>query len=131
MKNKFLDKAALLGVLQLKKEFVPLDGGKGVTVTQMSAPDFLDMWEKLPKDEEDRIKNIELNVTLLSYCVVDEEGNRMLTDESDVEALRKSNPKAFNKLMNAARKLNGLDGEIEKNSEASTGEGSPSGSPQD
>ncbi len=129
--GKFLDRAALLGALKLQTEFVLISGKSGVMVTQMSAVSFIEMWDGLEKDGDGNVKNVDLNTKLLAHCIVDEAGERLLTDPADMVALRNSNPKVFKKLISAARRMNGLDGEVEKNSEAGQKDDSLSGSPQD
>lgn len=119
-----LDKAGLLEELKLNTEEVPL--GKGtVIVSEISAVD----WDELISSDEYRVdgKVVEKKIqpALIARAVLNEDGTRMFSDD-EAGQLALSAKKPFRALVQAVMRLNGLGGEIVKNSEPSLTDSSPS-----
>ena len=90
-------------------------------MTELSGPDYI----KIYSDPANRTTNEEgeevlemgrFQAALICYGAVDENGNRIF-DDSDIETIKRGAQGPFLKLAEAARKLNGLTGEEEKNSD--------------
>ena len=115
-----LTKEELFAEGALKTEVVELKSGN-VIVSEIGGSDYIKLWSD-PKNQKDGSVDMScFTPALLAYSVVDEAGNRMF-DEADVARLAKFNSSVFLKLSEVARKLNGLSGAEEKNSEGSQSE---------
>ena len=105
----------------LKTERVPLKNGDAI-VSQIGGADYIKLWRdpknQMQEDGKDVIDMARFTPALISYAVVDEAGNRLFTEE-DIEKLSRFNSDVFLKLADPARRLNGLSGEEEKNSDGS------------
>lgn len=108
----------------LKTERVPLKNGDAI-VSQIGGADYIKLWRdpknQMQEDGKDVIDMARFTPALISYAVVDEAGNRLFTEE-DIEKLSRFNSDVFLKLADPARRLNGLSGEEEKNSDGSQGD---------
>ena len=105
----------------LRTEIVPLKKGE-VIVSEIGGSDYIALWSD-PKnqktiDGKETLDMSRFTPALLSFAVVDESGKRLFT-EADIERLARFNSEVFLKLSEVARRLNGLSGEEEKNSEGS------------
>ena len=106
----------------LKTEVVTLKNGDAI-VSQIGGADYIALWsdpknQKKDENGKDVIDMARFTPALISYSVVDEAGNRLFT-EADIEKLARFNSDVFLKLADPARRLNGLSGEEEKNSDGS------------
>jgi hypothetical protein len=120
----------VLAALQLAREPVVVPKlGKTLYVTELDASDFVQFWgDADAKFSEDERKNGR-RVLLVARCTVDENGERVFTDD-DVSALAEGSGAIVNSLFAAAGRLNGLLKDDEpKNSETSQSDTSDSGSP--
>lgn len=123
---KVLTRESIKEVQDRKMEFVAIPewdtegtGNSGVYVKAMGA-DERDMWEyetfvkgnenKLnSKDKDQVIKTSmkKIRSTLAVLCCVDENGNRLFTEE-DVEWLGTKNAKAVDRIYEVAQRINGM-----------------------
>ena len=114
--SKLLTKDAILTAADLKtKEIdVPEWGGK-VRVSQISAADRLAL-QMMVLDEKGKPRTpIEITrmmtVGLLTFAIVDDQGNRLFTQD-DIEALGKKCSAAIDKVFEVADDLNGISAEM-------------------
>ena len=120
--------------LKLSTETVTLSSGKEVIVSEITAPDYMELCNLCAigdMQSPDANGNIKLDIgkfngTLLAYCVVNNKGERIF-DDSDIEKLINSANKPLMQIVDVAKRLNGLSGKEEKASElieggSSTGE---------
>jgi hypothetical protein len=124
--------------MKLKTEVVEIEGGE-VIVSEIGAADYIKLWsdpknqkdtgEKVLKDgKEEPVLVIDMSKftpALIAYSVVDEAGNRLFSD-ADVDAVARSAQGIFLKIAEAARRINGLSGEEQKNSVETESESSSS-----
>ena len=125
----FLDKDAFLEATELKKEIMNLGSGK-IIVSEMTAENYLELCElcKLEGSESEGSYKLDVkkfNPGLVAFSVVDEEGNRIFSNE-DIPILAKRSQKQFSPIVLKAQKLNGLVGD-EGNDSEPTQNGSSSG----
>jgi hypothetical protein len=132
------NRESLLKELELKSEEVSIGEGT-VIVSEIGAVDYFKLWtdpknqievgkelvdgKEVPKTE---VNMARFNPSVVAYSCKDENGNRIFTDD-DIDLLANSAKGPFLKIVNAAFKLNGLDGESAKNSENNLTESSSSG----
>lgn len=112
-----LTKEELFAEGALKTETVTLKSGD-VIVSEIGGSDYIKLWSDPNNQKDGAVDMSRFTPALLSYSVVDEAGNRLFT-EADIDRLAKINSEVFLKLSEVARKLNGLTGTEEKNSEGS------------
>ena len=116
---------------ETKLETVVVSVGNGsVTVSEISGPDYLAAWEYAKMDDGETDGNFKVNIhklnpALLAYGIVDEEGNRIFTDD-DIPLLAKRSMKKFEPVLIAIKRLNGLLSD-EGNASEPTPDGSTSG----
>lgn len=98
---------------ETKLETVVVSVGSGsVIVSEISGPDYLAACEFAKIGDGDTDGNFKLSIhklnpALLAYGIVDEEGNRIFTDE-DIPLLAKRSMKKFEPALVAIKQLNGL-----------------------
>ena len=112
-----LDKTAILTEGKLKTEDVPLGAGH-VRVSELSGVDYISIYNDDRFKTNDEVDMIKFTPALLMCCIVDEQGEKLFSDD-DLPALSKLASGPFFKIAQVAKKLNGLSGEEVKNSEAS------------
>lgn len=114
--SKVLNKAEIFGELELATETVQLKNGT-VIVSEIGAADYIKIWTDPANKNEDGILDMSrFTPALVAACIVDESGNRIF-DSADVAKLARSANGPFMKLSEVASRLNGLSGEVVKNSE--------------
>lgn len=127
-KDEFFDEVSL------KTEVVTLDSGKKVIASEITAADYIRLWNECSvetneadeKGDKKRELNLEqFNAVLLLYGIVDSNGNRIF-DECDVPKLKRLGAGSFHKIVSVIKKLNGLLGG-EGNGSEPTENGSSSG----
>ena len=108
---------------------VPEWGGY-VFITRVSAADWMGIQDSLINEER---SNAIWTGKVLSLSIVDENGNRLFT-ENDIPSLMSKSLSAVNRLFRAADSINDFTGkglkEAEKNSDEGAGGDSPSPSPE-
>lgn len=108
-----LGKAGILAALQLKKETLTIGDGE-VTLTEITANEYMEVYgSDAAKDESGEFDGSRFTALLITRCIVDAKGKRILED-TDAEALRNGSSGTYTKLAMAVRRLNGL-GLDEKN----------------
>lgn len=117
-----LNKQDLLNESVLKTESVTLDDGNEIIVSEIGAVDYIKLWADAGSRDM-----AAFTAALLSYAIVDEQGQRVFSDD-DVPAISRMPLKLFMTLAEAARRINGLTGEEAKNSDPSQTDGSSSDS---
>ena len=117
---------------KLATEMVTLKSGKTVIVSEIGGADYIKLWSDPANQKEsgkiliaeDGTEKPELVVdmsrftpSLLAYSLVNDNGERLFTDE-DIPTLSRLANVPFLKVSEVARKINGLAGEEAKNSKA-------------
>lgn len=122
-----LDRNSILEAMTLKTERVPLGDGE-VIVSEIGGSDYIALWsdpnnqkvnETLMDKDGKPVTEVDMTKftpALIVKCVVDEAGNRIFAD-SDVDLIAKGARGPFMAIAESARKLNGMSGEAEKNSD--------------
>jgi hypothetical protein len=109
-----LDRNALLELMKLKQETVAVEGGE-VILSEIGAKDLMDLYnQKELQNESGDIVMSKFIPALVAKSVVDDAGNRILSDE-DAALLEKAAAARFSILAQAARRMNGLAGDESKN----------------
>ena len=94
---------------------------KHVIVSEVPAIQYATLWGDCASEPDTKgevvIDMQKFNALLLANCIVDEKGERIFTDE-DAPLLAKFGQESFRKMMNVAKKLNGLMGDEGNDSEA-------------
>lgn len=112
-----LDKKSLLNLMEIKTQTVTLGKDK-ITLTELSHTAYQSVFEsKFAKDENGKFDGEKFVAVLVTHCIIDKKGNRILSDEDSV-TLRAGAAGRYLKLAAAAKKLNGMGDDEEKNSEA-------------
>ena len=123
-----LDRNGLLNNSRLKSEIVKLDEGE-VVITELSGPDYMKLYtDPANRKMVDGVEAMEMGrfqAALIVYGAVDEKNERIFKDE-DIEAVMRMSNTVFFKLAEAARKVNGMTGSEEKNSEETEADDSSS-----
>jgi hypothetical protein len=115
--DKLLTKDEILAVQDLKRQVVAVpEWGGSVTVSEMTG-EMRDEWEMglwvvtTPAEGEKpavrEINQRNVRARLLSFCIVDAEGNRMFTEAETIKLGRKS-ATALDRCAEVARRINGL-----------------------
>ena len=113
-------------------EDVEVKDGVFIRVSEMTATDFVTLWTDpaYQVDGKEGVLSLQkITPALIVGSVVNEKGDRLFSDKDTVDLERKVGSAIFLKLGAAARRLNGVSGTEEKNSEASPAEDSSTGSP--
>jgi hypothetical protein len=119
-----LNKKMLFAAMALKTKTVKLPEGE-VILQELCSTDYLETYEHPAVKAQDGSFDLpKFTALLITRCMVDEKGKRILVDE-DVEQLRKGSTAIYLKLADAARELNGLSGKL-GNSEPGQSVASPS-----
>jgi len=122
-----LDKATILNTDDLPREELDIpEGGGSVFVRTMTGTER-DAWEQsIVSGGKTDLTNIRARMCV--RVLVDTEGNRIF-DDTDAKQLGRKSSCALDRIFAAAQRLNGLSNddveELEKNSGASPGDGSP------
>ena len=109
-----LTKDAILGAQDLKKETVkvPEWGGEVLMSTMTGAA--RDEWERSLAGDGKKFNIANVSARLISYCAVNEKGERLFS-EGDAEALGRKSAKALKRLSMVAQRLNALtDADLEE-----------------
>lgn len=116
--SNFLSKAQIIAAQDRRytEVDVPEWGGK-VRLASLDADSSLKAERMIGKDTKDNPLS-----ALLSYAIVDENGDRIF-DEKSMEALGKKNPTVLVRLVEAMKALNKTEEKEKGNSEASPTEG--------
>jgi hypothetical protein len=123
--SKVLNRAELFEDVELKKEAVQLKSGC-VYVSEIGGSDYIKLWtDPAHKGADGETDMVKFTPALLAFCIVDENGNRILDDE-DAERISRAAHGPFMELAKVARRLNGLSGEEVKNSEETKADSLPS-----
>ena len=126
------DKKSLLKSIKFKTVKVKLDDDTFIILSEVSAKDYTMLWEASTivtadiDDNGDTINNIDMGTfspLLLIYSIVDETGKRIF-DESDIEEIKVLPQVPYFKMLQAAKKLNGLIGDKVNDSESMKGDSS-------
>lgn len=120
-----LNKGDIMNAPDLRRETVAVpEWGEGaeVIVQEMTALDR-DRFRKTMYDENGDLVDVNLTARILVRCIVDEEGNRIFTDD-EAESLGKKSQNVLQRLLKVAEGLNGAGqaDEAIKNSEPSQSE---------
>lgn len=123
----FLSRADLLGAVTLPREVVPVPELGGDVLVQGMSGAQRDAWEGSlveGRGKKRRMNTANIRAKLVAQCCIDEQGNRLFTDD-DAEALGKTRVDALNRLFAVAQRLSGVtDEDVDE-----LGEGSTSGGP--
>lgn len=121
-----MNRESILDAMKLKTKVVPL-GADEVIVSEIGGADYIALWtdesnQKVKEGflDKDGKPVTEVDMTkftpaLIVKCVVDENGNRIFTD-ADADFIAKGARGPFLAIAEAARELNGMSGDAEKNS---------------
>lgn len=102
-----LSRDQILECSDLKKEEVQVpEWGGSVFVREMSGEDR-DAWEASLINEKGTTNLKNIRARLAAFCIVDENGNRIFTDD-DIELLGKKSGKALERVTAACQKINKL-----------------------
>jgi hypothetical protein len=102
-----LTRDQILECSDLKKEEVQVpEWGGSVFVREMNGADR-NAWEASLINEKGKVNLVNIHARLVSFCVVDEKGNRIFSD-ADVDLLGKKSGKALSRIVDACQKLNKL-----------------------
>lgn len=102
-----LSRDAILGASDLKTEVVQVEewGGEVIIATMTGAA--RDAWEQSLVGSGGKVNTANVRARLVAACAVDEEGNRLFSDD-DAEALGKKSSAALDRCAKVAQKLNRL-----------------------
>lgn len=106
---KLLNKAAILGVEDLKHEDVPVPAWGGTVRVRMMTGAERDEWRGAISGGEDKPAPGQMAAALLAATCVDESGARLFTIE-DMDVLLEKSAAALDILTEVAMRLNGLGG---------------------
>ena len=112
-------------------EDVKVKDGLSVRITEMSATEFINLWvnpDFRAEGNNDAIDLRKITPALIVGSATDEDGIRIFSDEDAANLEKKVGSAVFIKLGTVARRINGISGAEEKNSEASPEECSSTGS---
>ncbi|MBU1567717.1 MAG: hypothetical protein KJ630_19095 [Proteobacteria bacterium] len=124
-----LNKDGFFTEILLKSEEVDIGGGKTAIVSELGAVDYMNIWTDESVRTDGVIDMEKFSPKLVAFCVVGDDGERLFTSEEDIRKVGRFPHKVLDKLVHAAMKLNGIESEEVKNSEASQTEDSVTGSP--
>jgi hypothetical protein len=105
--TKIHSKAAFLKAISRKSETVDISGDE-VTVSELTATEYMAVYNN-PRvlDEKGVVDGLKFTALLIARCVVDKDGDRMLTDD-DIDMVAEGSSAAFGKLGEAVKQLNGI-----------------------
>jgi hypothetical protein len=111
----FLTKEELLQELRLETDIVELESGD-VMVSELSAPDYLSMGKLCAINDFEVEGTIKVDVekwdaAVIAFCVVDPDTKKRLYSNDDIEMLMKTSNKKTSKILEAAKRLNGMLGD--------------------
>lgn len=108
--SKLHDKESLLNEVKLNTETVTI-GGRGVILTEVSAAEYMDIYNSPEaKNEKGEWDGTRFTSLLVTRCIVDGKGQRMY-DDADADKFRNGSTAVYTKLAAAVRRLNGLGAE--------------------
>lgn len=112
--SKVMSKAELMAEGKLKTEIVPMGDDKHVVISEVPAIQYATLWGECASEPDDKGDSVidmqKFNALLLANSIVDDKGERMFSDE-DAPLLAKFGQESFRKMMEVAKKLNGLMGD--------------------
>lgn len=109
-----LTREELLKVIEPKQETVGIGGGQ-VVVRELRATELQDLFKQDGiKGEGDEIIMAKFTPALIAMCVVDENGDRVFSDD-DIPILENGGATVITQLAVVARRLNGMAGDEAKN----------------
>jgi hypothetical protein len=112
-----LNKDQLIQKLKLKTKVVKI-GDDEVIISELGANDFIELYKRKDlKTEKDDLDITKFNAALVCLAVVDENGNKVLTD-ADISVLQNGG-EIYRNLLNEVKSFCGLNGDEIKNSESS------------
>lgn len=123
-----LSKASLLETMKLKTEVIELSETESIIVSEIGAGDYIKLWSECTEETGEKDKDgkavTKINMerftpALLAYSIINEDGSRMFSDE-EIPVLARCAQGPFLKIAEAAKKLNGLNGDEGKPSEPIT-----------
>lgn len=123
---KLLNKAAILGVEDLKHEDVPVPQWGGTVRVRMMTGAERDEFRSAIANEEGKSSPGQVSAALLVATCIDETGARLFSAE-DIDALKEKSAAALDVLAEASMRLNGLGG----NAVSDAGKNSASGQSDD
>ena len=104
------DAKTLAKELELSSEYVDIGNDKKVRVTELSGPDYFDLFQNPAfADKKGEVNMTKLLPVLVAKCIVDKEGNQIF-DEKTIKVIQRSKREGYQKLLEAALRLNGLSG---------------------
>lgn len=104
----------ILKAIEAKKETVSLDDGE-VIIREIGAADLYGLYQREDiKDDKGEIDMVKFTPALIALSVVDENGQRIFSDE-DIPLLEEASPQKLKILSDAAIRMNGMKGDEEKN----------------
>ncbi|MCL2761441.1 MAG: hypothetical protein FWD70_07335 [Desulfuromonadales bacterium] len=108
------NKATLFKSMDLKKERVNVNGQE-VVISEITSSDYMKVFNNpYVKKESGELDGHKFVALLLTYSIIDNKGERILSDD-DAEDLRNISSTAFVVLAETVKKLNGITGEEIKN----------------
>jgi hypothetical protein len=104
-----LQKLDLLSMGRLKTQLVDVDGGQ-VIISELGAADSFSLFnDKTNQTEDGMLKMSTFGPSLVVRCLVDDDGNRLFSDD-EAGQLARFRPQIFGRLLTAAMDINGLSG---------------------
>ena len=109
-----LTRVQILAANDMPFEDVPVPEWGGaeacVRVRGLNAKEFIEITRSIMTDEGqvDNALSMDLTITVPFMCLVDETGQRLFTDEKDVELLGLKSKAALERVMDVAKRLSGL-----------------------
>lgn len=134
--KKYLTRDDILSADDLVREEVPVPEWGGVVLVQALNGEDRDKYEssiynveREGKEVKVKYTNVNVKARLAAYSIVDESGQRIFSD-ADIARLGKKSAAALNRVVDVCQRLSGITkkdmDDLEKNSEATTSEDSPS-----
>lgn len=108
-----LTKEQILSASDLKRETVPVpEWGGEVIVSEMTAEsqDAFELGLFEGEGESRKIRQANMRARMLSFCLIDDDGELLFTD-AEIKALGKKSGKALARLFDVAQRLNKRDEE--------------------
>jgi hypothetical protein len=113
-----ISKADLLKPLDLQviRHGLPEQFGKDafVNLRALSSADLIELQRRFGSGVEEH-HSFEFAVAMLCYCMVDDDGKRLLETEEEIKGMMGHSHKLIDELAQAAIKLSGIDPDSKKN----------------
>ena len=114
-----LSKEAILSASDVTTETVPVPEWGGEVLVKVMTGTERDEWEAAIVESDGKVSRKNIRAKLVAQCIVDEQGNRLFTQD-DVAALGKKSGSSLDRVYSVAARLNKLTGkdvdELAKNS---------------